>query len=263
MTLSFNCPSPIQLCTARATLEDECGASLDPLTPMSRVETNDFMSLTATPDTEKGTEFLLKDGCGKIRTYYVDLPRVKKYDLVLVLATVNLPILSMLLGWDLLAAPTDPTDFIGYVTANDLTRPNPNPILFEGQARNANPEECAGSGAVFRHVFPLTKNWVLGDKIEASDANPLQVTLNGEAFNNPNYIPSFPDDTFPSWVPGGGDPDGTDTGTPPPILPGEVTADPIDLDWQAQIQTGGPYAGFSEADWFPVASSCNFLNLGS
>lgn len=262
----YICPSPVLGCAMRITRETICGTPLDPLAPNSRIQTAAFVSVIATPNIEASKEIMLQSACTSIETFFLTNPREKSQQLKVVLTNVNLPILSMLLDYDLLESPDNPGDFIGFCSANGLTQPNPNPKMLEVQARNANQSECGQSGAVFRHLWSQTINWVVTGAYTIDASTPFTIELSADAINNPNWCPSFPGPTFPSWVPGGGSTAITNepTGGPPPILPAGVDADPWSLDHQAVIQAGGPYSGISEESFFDTTSwACSFVDGGS
>lgn len=257
--MEFICPSPVQACALRFTREDNCGRSLDPMTPNSRVCISAFASVTATPNVLAGLEIIQQNACSAVNVMWVTQPRVKYMDIQVVLNTVDLPTLSMVLGWDLWELPTDPGTFAGWIAANDLTRPNGDPLMLEVQSYNANGQECGSTGAIVRTIYGKTMNWVLGSPLAADLSTPFTVTLNGQAFASPNWVPSYPGPTFPSWDPpypaAGGEPDGP----PPPILPGApVVADPFDLTFQEQMQAGGGWAQITEDDFFPELTECQF-----
>lgn len=267
---TYSCPSLVQGCALRLTRLNECGVPLDPLSGNSRIQTRKFVSVVSTPQNEDPKEIMLQNACSEIDTYFRTQRRTKFYELKMTLSRVELPVLEMLLDASLLEAPDTPGEFIGWATANGLTQPNPNPKMLEVQGRNANQNECglggAGSAAVGRHLWASTTNWAISDAFNITNTDPFTIVLAGDAMNNPNWFPSFPGPTFPSWSPGGGSPSANNlpTGPAPAVLPSGVDADPWSLDHQATIQAGGPYAFITEGEFFDTTTwECNFVGFGS
>lgn len=267
--MNFSCPSPVQGCAMRITRLNECGVPIDPLTPNSRIQTPKFVMVKSSPQNEDPNEIMLQNACSSIDTYFRTPRRTKYHEWSMQMSWVDLPMLEMLLDANLLAAPDDPTDFIGYAVANGLTNPNPNPKMIEVQSTNANQAECglggAGSAAVVRHLWPRVMNIAISDDLTINNSDPFTITVVGDALNNPNFFPSFPSDDFPSWSPGGGStsPDNVPDGPAPAVIPANIPADPWTLDQQAIIQASGPYASITEGAYFDLFWNCNYVDSGS
>lgn len=252
----------------RLTRLQECGYPYDPLASNSRIQTQKFVMVTSSPQNLDPNEIMLQNACTGIDTYFRTQRRTKYDEWTMQLSWVDLPILEMLLGVSLLAAPADPTEFIGYVRANGLTQPNQDPVMVEVQSENANQAECGAGNGIARHLWPLVRNIAISEDLTVNNSDPFTITLVGDAMNNVNWFPSYPDDTFPSWDPGGGSTASTNIpdGPAPAVIPANIPADPWTLADQADIQAGGPYAMITEDSdaWFDTDSwSCSFVNGGS
>lgn len=264
----YDCLSPVLGCALRLTRLNQCGVPLDPLAVNSRIQTRRFVMVESNPQNESSKEISLQNACTEYDTFFMTTTRTKFYDVKLTLSRVELPVLEMLLDASLLESPTNPGEFIGWATANGLTQPTPNPKMLEVQGNNANQAECGlggtGSHAYIRHLWARTANWAISDKLSIDNKDPFTITLTGQAFNNPNWFPSFPSEDFPSWVPGAGDVDGTPTGPAPAVIPGNIAPDPWSLDHQTTIQAGGPYHSIADGALFDVQSwDCNYVDSGS
>jgi hypothetical protein len=255
----------------RLTRLNECGVPLDPLAVNSRIQSQQFVMVEGDPQNEKSNEIMLQDACSRIRTLFYTPTRLKSMNVQLQLTNVSLPILEMLLGVSLQADADDPTAFIGYALANQLTSSALNPVMLEVQGQNANRDECGlggtGSAALAWHVFPWTYNWAINDKLTINNKDAFTVTLQGIALNNPNWFPSFPGADFPSWVPGGGSTSSANvpSGPAPAVIPANIPADPFTLDDQEDFQSAGPYFfRTASTDYlFSDAWECNFVDSGS
>lgn len=264
--MSYICPAPILACMLRVTQEDACGRVVDPLTPNSRLILADFAMVEATPNVVDGNEIAPRTACGAYSYYVKTQRRVTSWTLSLTVNRMHLPLLSMMLDAQLLEDPDNAGDFIGFDSPDDLTRTAPDPKMLELWSTDADQTGCSAESNLpyFLHTFKLTRNWAQSEAMAFNDTDPTSVTLTGEAFKNPNWFPSYPATTFPSWVPGGGDPTGTPTGAAPPVLPAGATADPWTLADQTILQTGGPYTGRA---WPTIPDitgySCSFFPEGS
>jgi len=257
------CPQSVRGCALRITRLNECGVALDPLTPNSRIQTSAFVEATFSPDTEDGEDITVKNACGAICIRDKDCPRLKGFDVTLKLCGVPMAILEMLLDATLLDATTL-GDFKGAVLRNSKTAPCQDPKGIEIWSKNVNRAACgiggAGAQVYVDWLLPHTKNWEISGDLAFNTSN-LEVELMGYAENNPNWFPSWPNATFPSYVPGGGDPTGVPTGGPPPILPAGITADTWTLADQAAIQAGGPLAWQSVASLPDPIDDCNYVGV--
>lgn len=262
--MGYNCPAPVLGCALRITRLDACGRPLDPLATNSRIATKQFTMVESSPENEDSKEIMLQNACTEISTYFKTQKRTKFFSLKLTLSKVHLPTLEMLLDTTLLEDADNPGDFKGFWLANGLTQPTPNPKMIEVEGNNAELAECGDAGnAYVRHIWGLTKNWAIDDTLTINNSDPFTVVLSGEAFANPNWFPSFPNEDFPSWVPGGGDPDGTPIGPAPAVIPANVTADPFTLDDQASAQEGGPYGMITTSQRIETLWECNYIDSGS
>lgn len=257
------CPKSVKGYVMRITRENECGVALDPLTPNARIQTDGFMKATFKPDIEGGVDITTKLASGAICIREKDCDRLKGFNVELMLCGVPLPALEMLVDLTMLASADDPTDFIGGVLRDSLESDCTGPKMVEIWSKNNDLASCGiggtGSRRYMRWMLPFTDNWeITGDLVIAEQQ--VDVVLTGYAQKNPNWFPSFPSADFPSWVPGGGDPDGVPTGPAPAILPDGITADPWTLDHQDAIQTGGPLAWIADAD-LPVVEACDYVSV--
>lgn len=260
--MAYFCPKSIKGYAMRVTAENECGVPLDPLVPNSRVQTDGFMRATFSADIEGGADLTVKLASGAIGLRDKDCDRLKGFNVELMLCGVSLPTLELLVDLTMLEDQDSPGDFNGGVLRDSLTSTCTDPKMLEFWSKNSDLAQCglggAGSQAYVRWLLPFTNNWeITGDIVIAEDAQ-VDVVLTGYAQKNPNWFPSFPGTSFPSWVPGGGDPDGTPTGAAPAVLPAGVTADPWSLDHQTAIQAGGPLAWIAD-DTIPTVDSCDYF----
>ena len=243
--MAYSCPQSIRGCAVRITRLNMCGVPLDPLTPNSRIQFAAFTELGLKPDVSKGADITIKNACGQICIRDKDCPRLLGFDATFMLCGVPLPALEMLLDAILLHATT-PGDFKGAVLRNSKVGDCPDPKMVEIWSKNANRDQCGigGTGAAVYTQFLAahTKNWEVNGDFKFSYDKPLEITLDGYVENNPNWFPSWPSASFPSYVPGGGDPAGVPTGPPGPVLPNFITADTWTTGDQTAIQGAGPIA---------------------
>jgi hypothetical protein len=257
--MTITCPSSVKACAMRLTRLNDCSIALDPLTPNSRIATNGFMEINLSPDVEAGEDITVKNACGDICVRDKDCDRLKGYDVEIKLCGVPLPVIEMLLGYTLLADVNG--NFSGFASRESKASPCVEPTMVEFWSKNANKGACTVDGTasdLFLHwVLPTTNNWEISGGLNFTMGN-LEITITGYAENNPLFFPSFPGPTFPSWTPGGGDPAGVPTGSPPPVLPPDVEADPWTLTDQAAIQDGGPIHMKAVAA-LPTVDACNYI----
>lgn len=270
--MAFFCPKSIKACAMRVTRQDDCGQSLDPLTPNSRVQTAGFMELTLSPDIEDGEDITVKNACGDICIRDKDCDRLKGFDATLMLCGIPLPVLEMILDATLLEDASDETGmtFKGAVLRESKAAACAGPKGLEFWSKNANRAQCVVDGVVqnvyLQWLLPFTRNWEISGDLTFNQG-ALEVSLSGYCENNPNWVPSWPDSTFPSWVPGNGDPDGTPTGPAGPVLPPEIVAgsgaDTWTLDDQTAIQAGGPLAWQGVPTLPSPLDDCNYVGIST
>lgn len=265
--MAYSCPQSIHAIMVRLTRLNDCGVPLDPLTPNSRMQFAAFTSLKLSPDLQAGANIVEVNAAGQICIRDLDCDRLLGFKATLMLCGVPLPALEMLLDTTLLHGDT-PGDFKGAVLPNSKTGPCPNPKMVELWSKNANRAECGvggtGSALFVQWLAPHTKNWQIDGDLDYEYTKPLVVQLKGYVENNPNWFPSWPDATFPSYVPGGGDPLGVPTGPPPTILPNDIEPDPWTLEDQAVIQdeeTGGPLAWQTVGALPDPIKDCDFVGV--
>jgi len=240
--MTICCPKSIKACAIRVTRQDANDVVLDPLTPNSRVLSSGFMELNMSPDVESGEDITTKNGNGEICIRNKDCDRLKGFTVELKLCGIPLPLVEMLINATLLEDGEG--NFLGAAMRNSLDDPCTASKQLELWSVNAGPNcsiDGTNSSQYIQWIFPLTKNWELSGGLNFT-VGALELTLSGYAQNNPCFVPSMPNDTFPSWVPGSGDPAGHPTGPPPAVLPYGVSADAWSLTDQAAIQAGGPVA---------------------
>ncbi len=264
--MAYSCPQSIRGCAVRITRLNECGVPLDPLVPNSRIQFAAFTEVTLSPDTEDGANIVQKNACGQIVIRDKDIPRLLGFDVKLVMSGVPLPALEMLLDATLLHGDT-PGDFKGAVLRESKGAAAPNPKMLEVFSKNANRAQCGvgglGAAVYVQWLLAHTKNWEIDDDLSFSYEDPLTFGLSGYVENNPNWFPSWPAAEFPSYVPGGGDPDGTPTGVAGPVLPNDITADTWTLSDQAAIQAGGPVAWQTVAALPSPLEDCAYVGVAN
>lgn len=260
--MALFCPSSIKGCALQIARLNECGVVLDPLTPNSRIATSAFTEITLSPDTEDGEDITIKNACGAICIRNKDCMRLKGFDVKMKLCGIPLMVFEMVLDSILLDATT-PGDFKGAVLRESKGDPCALPKSIEVWSYNANRAECGigGTGsAIYVHwLLPFTSNWEISSDITFNQG-AMEVELSGYAENNPNWFPTWPAATFPSWVPGGGDSADVPTGPAPAILPWNVTADTWTLADQTAIQSGGPLAWENAAE-LPILDNCGYVGI--
>lgn len=262
--MAYSCPQSVHAIMVRLTRMNECGVPLDPLTPNSRIQFAAFTSLELAADIQEGANIVEVNAAGQICIRDKDCNRLLGFDATLMLCGVPITALEMLLDTTLLHATT-PGDFKGAVLRNSKDGPCANPKMVELWSKNANRAQCGvgGTGAAVyvQWLAPHTKNWEIDGSFSFQYDNPLVISLSGYVENNPNWFPSWPDSTFPSYVPGGGDPLGVPTGPAPPILPNDIVADTWTLDDQTAIQEGGPLAWQTVATLPDAIDDCAYVGV--
>lgn len=241
--MTICCPKSIKACALRITRQNECDVALDPLTPNARIQTSGFMELNLSPDVESGEDITTKNACGDICIRDKDCDRLKGFDVELKLCGIPLAAIEMLTGATLLSDGAG--GFNGAVMKEAKSAACENSKMVEIWSKNADKGVCDVDGApanLWIHwVLPRTINWEISGGLNFTNG-ALEVTVTGYAENNPLWFPSFPGSTFPSYVPGGGDPAGVPTGAAPTVLPPDITADAWTLTDQSAVQLGGPLA---------------------
>lgn len=262
--MAYSCPQSIQGIMCRITRLNDCGVPLDPLTPNSRIQFAAFTSLALSPDLQTGANIVEVNAAGQICIRDLDCDRLLGFNATLMLCGVPLPALEMLLDTILLHSET-PGDFKGAVLRNSKDGPCPNPKMFELWSKNANRAQCGvggtGSAVYVQWLLPWTQNWEIDGDMTFNYTDALVIQLKGYVQNNPNWFPSWPDTTFPSYVPGGGDPDGVPTGPAPTILPNDISPDPWTLEDQTAIQEGGPLAWETVGTLPSPIDDCNYVGV--
>ena len=254
--MAICCPKSIKACALRITRQDECDIALDPLFPNSRILTAGFMELNLSPDVETGNDITTINACGDICIRDKDCDRLKGFDLELMLCGIPLPVIEMLTGATLLDDGAG--GFKGAVMRESKSLAAcENSKALEIWSKNADKGVCTVDGAVenlyIQWTLPRTINWEISGGLNFTNG-PLEVTLTGYAENNPLWFPSFPNNTFPAYVPAGAPFTGRPTGAAPAPAdydnPDIVTdcgggisgVDTWTLDDQIAIQNGGPMA---------------------
>jgi hypothetical protein len=248
----------------RITRQNECGIALDPLTPNSRIQFVVFSDLTFKPDVENGADITMRNACGQIIIRDKDCQRLKGFNTTMKLLGVPLVVLEMLLDTTLLHADT-PGDFKGGVLRESKFAPCAPSKQLEVWSKNANAQQAVQNnacvGVFVQYLLPHTKNWEIQGDLAFVYATPLEYVLEGYAENNPGWYPSWPAAAFNSYVPGGGDPAGTPTGAPGPVLPNGIVADTWTTSDQAAIRAGGPLA-WQEVGALPSPlADCDYVGV--
>lgn len=262
--MAYSCPQSIRGVAARITRLNLCGVPLDPLVPNSRIQFIAWTSMDFKPDISKGADITVKNAAGQICIRDKDCPRLLGFDATWMLCGVPLPALEMLLDMTLLHSTT-PGDFKGGVIRNSKIGPCTNPKMIEVWTKNANRDQCGiggtGSALYTQFLAPHTKNWEIAGDFKFDYTTELQISIDGYVENNPNWFPSWPGSTFPSYVPGGGDPNGVPTGVAGPILPNGISPDTWTLGDQSAIKVGGPLAWQSVGVLPSPLDDCGFVGV--
>jgi hypothetical protein len=260
--MTIVCPASIKACAMRLTRQNDCGIVLDPLVPNSRILSSGFMEINLSPDVESGEDITSKNACGDICIRNKDCDRLKGFDVEIKLCGIPLPTIEMLTGATLLSDGAG--GFNGAVMRESKASPCTDQVMLEFWSVNANKGACTVDGAssdLYIHwVMPTSNNWEISGGMNFT-VGALEITVTGYAENNPLWFPSYPDSSFPSWTPGGGDPAGVPVGAPPPILPPDVDADSWTLSDQAAIQAGGPLA-WRSVGALPEVTNCAYVETG-
>lgn len=251
------CPKSIKACALRITRQDACDRAIDPTTPNSRLLTAGFADLTLSPDVEAGEDITTKNACGDICIRDKDRDRLKGFNATLMLCGVPLTVIEMLTGAQLL--PDAEGNIVGGALRDAKTYEPDGSLMVELWSKN-NVRNCTAeaNNLYIQWLLPRSTNWEISGDLSFSNG-PLEVELSGYVENNPNWLPSFPGEDFPSYVPGGGDPSGVPSGPPPTILPWGVDADPWTLEHQEAIQGGGPLAWISVGALPAPISDCQYM----
>lgn len=262
--MAYSCPQSIRGLVARVTRLNLCGVTLDPLVPNSRVQFAAFQEMTFKPDVSAGADITVRNAAGQICIRDKDCPRLLGFDATWMLCGVPLPVIEMVLDATLLHSAT-PGDFKGGVIRDSKTGDCPDPKMVEIWSKNANRAQCGvggtGSAVYTQFLAPHTKNWEITGDVKFGYDKQLDISMEGYVENNPNWFPSWPGSTFPSYVPGGGDPDGVPTGAAGPVLPNDITADTWTLSDQTAIQGGGPLA-WQDATTLPTPiDDCGYVGV--
>jgi len=260
----YFCPKSVKAVAVTICRQNVCGVALDPLTPNSRLTFDAFMEFDLKPDIEKGMDITQKNAADEISVRYRGQDRLKGFNITAQLCGVPMPAMEMLLGATLLSG-TPSNNYNGLVLPNDLTKPEANGVQIDLWSFNANRNQCLVDGqpglSYLQWAFPYTHSWeISGDLKFTNDAITVEVT--GYLEYNPNWIPTWPGPTFPSYYPGGGNPSGNPTYPGPTVLPPGQVADPWTLADQAAIQAGGPVAFIGTAS-LPTISDCAYAGVDS
>lgn len=259
----YFCPKSIKCVVARVCRQNACGVALDPLTPNSRIQFDGFMELTLKPDIEKGIDISEKNANDAICVRYHGQDRLKGFEVNLKLCGVPLPVMEMLLDAPLLAH-TPANNFVGGVLRNSLTSAEPNGKQIDFWSFNANRDQCLVAGVpgqvYVQWALVYTHAWEVASDFKFSNS-ALDVELKGYAEYNPNWIPSWPSSSFPSYFPGGGDPNGNPTYPAPTVLPPGQAADPWTLADQAAIRAGGPLAWIGVSTLPAGSNNCGYQGV--
>jgi len=197
--MAICCPSSIKADTIVMCRLDACGVPLPESTPMSRIYSKAYMSLTVSPDIEDGEVFEKKNGTGDYCIQSYDCPRLKKLDLTLNLCGIPTHVLEMLTGASLLL---DGPDVVGGLLPNANYNTLVNPVEEEKSVRscgngvqmefysenNSFNDNCAPDGAkpFISWILPKTTNWIITSDLVFTNSI-LEVELEGIAYGAPNF----------------------------------------------------------------------------
>jgi len=264
---SYFCPKSIKACTARVCRQNGCQVALDPLVPNSRLQFDGFMEISLKPDIEKGVDVTQKNANDAVCVRYRGQDRLKGFNVSMKLCGVPMPALEMLLNATLLTTGAA-NNFTGLVLRNSLTADEPNGVQLDFWSYNSNRAQCLVNGVpgqvYVQWALLYTHSWELASDLKF-DNNQITVELGGYAEYNPNWVPSWPGPTFPSYYPGGGDPNGNPTYPAPCVLPPGQAADPWSLANQTAIRAGGPLAFIGVSTLPAGTNNCAYqgVDIGS
>lgn len=157
--------------------------------------TNGIVSVVATPQTEAGDEFTLKNGDGDICQYYATPDRIKRVDPVVSLCQADPRLVNIMLGGDYYS---DGSGALGY--AIPLTTDTLVPVCLEWWTRawDGTAQATISSTAQYwHHVIPKVY-FVLGTV--TSEHGLETVVMNGKGSENPNITGNGPFDDWPAAI---------------------------------------------------------------
>lgn len=254
------CPKSVRGCAVRFTRLNDSNIPLDPLTPNSRIQTSGFIELSISPDVETGSETAKRrPSTGAMSIIDRECDTLKGLNVDLRLCGVPMTVLEMLTGTNALV---DGAAVVGGALRDGKVQECQNLVMVEIWSRNVG-SSCDQfgndiSGRWIQWVLPRTLKWSVTGSMTFENG-PLEVTLSGYAEQNPVWYPSLPGADFPSYEPGGGDPDGWPVGDPPAVLPDGLTADPWTTSDQSVIRSSGPLAWRAVESLPEPLSDCEYL----
>lgn len=251
------CPKSIRALAIRLTRQNPSGATLDPLTPYSRIQSAGFAELGIDLDYDEGKETQVNSPSGTVpATIDKGTTILKGLELTLKLCGMPFSVLEMLCG----IVPLDPSaDLVRSAAWRDGFDPEcKNPVMLELWSKNSGSTVCTEKW--IRWLVPLTLDWKLTSGLNFSNG-ALDIELSGYGRQNAAWTPSFPGDDFPSWVPGSGDEEGWPVGPPGPILPPDVVADGWTLAEMAGVRGAGPIAYRLEEHLPEPLDDCDYIGI--
>lgn len=240
----FLCPDVIQGCGIRLTDLDQWGIPADPLTAMSRVFTSGFIELTVDPVVFQNAPIPVGgDTEGEACIIDNDTPKLTKFNFTLRLCGVPAPVFEKMIGATLLEDPNTANLFRGMVLKDGHAECCADTLMLEIFSKSS--DGCETGDCPFTQwIFPLTRNWQLtGSFTYQNGETEFVLTGTGEA--NPNFFPSMPGPTLPSYTTAG-----VPEGPTPPLLPinpattVEYVADTLVQNDVDEIRAHGPLAMF-------------------
>jgi hypothetical protein len=157
--------------------------------------TDALVSIVATPQTEAGDEFTLKNGDGDICQYYSTPDRVKRVDPVVSLCQSPPQLLNLMLGGDYYS---DGSGALGFQLPEFTDDPIPVSLEWWTRAWDGSAQAVIGSTAQYwHHVIPKVY-FVLG--AVTSEHGLETVVLNGKGEGNPNITGNGPFDDWPAQI---------------------------------------------------------------
>lgn len=156
---------------------------------------NAVMSVAATPQTEAGDEFTLKNGDGDICQYYATPDRIKRVDPVLTVCEIDPRAVGLLIGGDVW---TDGDGALGHNMA--LLTDDPIPVCLEWWTRawdGSAQATLSGVAQYWHHVIP--KVFFVPGAI-TSEHNLESRVFDGKGAENINITGDGPFDDWPATI---------------------------------------------------------------
>lgn len=191
--MAYDNPGSLQLVRLRIALLNADGSPK--VGTKNAYVTDQMVKLTPSPQYTDGDEFSQQNGAGSNCIDYKDDDTLKRIDLTLELCTPDPEFTQLLMGGTLL---TDPDEVGGPTTIGYAMPPigklADRPVSVEAWTKAITGGAQAAPLGYWRHVFPRTRSWRLGDR-ELSNTI-LATTFTGQGVENPLFGNGPFDDYF-------------------------------------------------------------------